>query len=81
MLAEAKFEVERPDTERALAVLARPEPSNELNDEPLTMRLVVLAVAKDEYIVEEEYGAVMRNSEVSEPSRPRVVEAVAPTLR
>ena len=32
-----------------------PEPTRLLNDWPLMMRLVVLAVAKEEYEVEEEY--------------------------
>ena len=33
-----------------------PEPVRSLNDSPLTMRLVVEAVLKEEYMVEEEYG-------------------------
>ena len=48
MLADAKFDVVKPETVRALDELERPEPSRLLNDEPLTMRLVVEAVVKDE---------------------------------
>ena len=33
---------------RALLVFSNPEPSSELNDEPPSMRLVVLAVANEE---------------------------------
>ena len=39
---------------RAPLTRERPEPVRSLNDSPLTMRLVVLAVTKEEYAVKEE---------------------------
>ncbi len=47
-MAEVKFDVVRFDTVNAPPVLANPEPKRLLNDEPLTMRLVVDAIANDE---------------------------------
>ena len=55
-----KLEVERPETVRAPAVLASPLPKRLLKEEPLTRRLVVEAVRKEEYIVEEEYPNLFR---------------------
>ncbi len=37
-------------------MFCNPEPRSELNDEPPILRLVVEAVMKDEYAVDEEYG-------------------------
>ncbi len=48
MLAEAKLPVVRPETVSAEPTFESPEPSSELNDEPLTIRFVVEAVTNDE---------------------------------
>ena len=48
MFAEEKFDVVRPETVRALPVLVKPLPKRLLKIEPLTMRLVVEALRKDE---------------------------------
>ena len=55
MLAEVKFEVERPETVSAPLEFERPEPSKLLNDDPPIFRFVVLAVTNDEYEVDDEY--------------------------
>jgi SOS-response transcriptional repressor LexA len=57
---------------RALPESVRPLPVKSLNDSPLTMRLVVEAVMKEEYIVEEEYG------EITEVPKYPVLGLVAP---
>ena len=46
--AEVKLEVVRPETVRAPPEFDSPLPKRLLNELPLTMRLVVEAVAKDE---------------------------------
>ena len=60
--------------------LVRPVPSNPTKVCPPILRLVVEAVTNDEQIVDDEYGKVTLPSAVTEPSNPRVVEAVAPTF-
>ena len=47
MFADAKLEVVRPETVRALPETERPEPVRSLNDSPFTMRLVVEAEVKE----------------------------------
>jgi hypothetical protein len=53
MFAEAKLVVVSPDTVRAPPDTERPEPVRSFTDSPFTMRLVVLAVMKEAYVVEE----------------------------
>ena len=43
-------------TEREEPLRARPAPVSSLNDSPARLRLVVDAVTKDEYTVDDEYG-------------------------
>ena len=80
-MAEVKFDVPSPDTVSVPAELESPEPKSLLNDDPLTMRLVVEAVMNDEYMVDEEYGEEMRLAAVTLPKLSMVVEAVPPIFR
>ena len=53
MLAEARLDVVNPETVRALDEFDRPEPSKLLNELPFKIKLVVLALTKDEYAVDD----------------------------
>ncbi len=63
MLAEVKFEVERPETVRAEPETERPEPVRSLKDSPFTMRSVVEARWNEEYAVDDEYIVAERIEE------------------
>ncbi len=60
-------------------VFVRPEPSRELNDEPLITRFVVDAVVNDPYVVDENANVCSADHELALPRLRERVELVPPS--